>query len=46
MTFRSIIEKDNLTYYDNVSIKESFQLGYDDLGFICDQMTRLINQLL
>jgi hypothetical protein len=40
------IEKDTLTYYDNILVKEAFQLGYGDLCFIHDQMIRPINQLL
>jgi hypothetical protein len=42
----SDIEKDNLTYYENIPVKETFQLGYGDLCYIYDQMIRPINQML
>ncbi len=34
------IEKDTLTYYENITVKETFQLGYGELCFIHDQMLR------
>ncbi len=40
------IEKDSLTYYENISVKEAFQVGYDDFCFIHDQMALPINQIL
>jgi tyrosinase len=40
------IDKDTLTYYENITVKETFQLGYGELCFIHDQMIRPINQML
>jgi tyrosinase len=40
------IEKDTLTYYENITVKETFQLGYGELCFIHDQMIKPINQML
>jgi tyrosinase len=40
------IEKDTLVYYDNIPVKEAFQLGYGDLCYIYDQLVRPINQML
>jgi tyrosinase len=42
----SDIDKDTLTYYDNIPVKEAFQVGYGDLCFIHDQIIRPINQML
>jgi tyrosinase len=42
----SDIDKDNLTCYENIPLREAFQLGYGDLCYIYDQMIRPINQML
>jgi hypothetical protein len=40
------IEKDTLPHYENITVKEEFQLGHGNLCFIHDQMVRPINQML
>jgi tyrosinase len=40
------IDNDNLTYFENISVKEAFQVGFGDLCYIYDQMIRPINQML
>jgi hypothetical protein len=40
------IDSDNLTYYTDIPVKETFQMGYGDLCFIPDFLVRPINQLL
>jgi hypothetical protein len=40
------IEKDSLTYYENITVIEVFQVGYDDFCFIQDQMVLPINQII
>jgi hypothetical protein len=42
----SDIDSDFLTYYKNISVKESFQIGFGDLCYIHDQMIKPINQLI
>jgi tyrosinase len=42
----SDIDKDNLTYFENIPLREAFQLGYGDLCYIYDQLVRPINQML
>ncbi len=42
----SDIDKYNLTYFENIPVREAFQLGYGDLCYIFDQMIRPINQML
>jgi hypothetical protein len=42
----SNIDRDNLTYYTDIPVKEAFQMGYGDLCYIPDFLVRPINQLL
>ncbi len=42
----SNIDSDNLTYYTDIPVKETFQMGFGDLCFIPDFLIRPINQLL
>ena len=42
----SNLESDHLTYFENVTVKEVFQIGYGDMCYIYDQMIKPINDII
>lgn len=42
----SDIENDVFTYYTNITVKESFQVGFGELCYIHDQLIKPINQII